>query len=103
MALTLMAPPVLLSPADSSYTCDVTPTFIWINGSAALAGRSGGLHAAAPQAVETYVLQYATDPSFAGATTVRDVIPPTYTVSDQAPLDDTAAAACDDRAPLMTR
>ena len=84
--------PDLLTPPDSSFSCDTTPTFSWTSVApvtTSVAGDRGNISAAAaaPTAV-TYTLQYGADPAFAGATTVADIPDATYTVSGLA-LSDT--------------
>ena len=85
--------PDLLTPEDSSFTCDFTPTFTWTGSSLILAGGSGietgGTGFGSWLASVTYTLQYSPDPSFTEATTIEDIAENTYIVPDTVALDDT--------------
>jgi hypothetical protein len=86
------AVPDLLTPPDSSFTCDTTPTFIWTDVTPAaitrVTGKRGDIRvaAAAPTAI-TYTLQYGPDSAFAQVTTVTGLSDATYTVLDQVAID----------------
>lgn len=56
--------PVLVSPADGSFTNNVTPELIWLTSAGAV----------------LYTLEYANNPAFAGATEVPDLSDTTYTM-----------------------
>ncbi|MGB7053999.1 MAG: Ig-like domain-containing protein [bacterium] len=85
--------PDLLTPEDSSVTCDFTPTFTWTGSSLILAGGSGtetgGTGFSSWLAQVTYTLQYSPDPSFTEATTIEGIAENTHTVPDTTALDDT--------------
>jgi hypothetical protein len=85
--------PVLLTPADSSFTCDSIPTFTWTSSSLIFAGGSGtegGTGGLGSQLTPvTYTLQYGSDPSFTEVTTVEGIVENMYTVPDTTALDDT--------------
>jgi hypothetical protein len=85
--------PDLLTPEDSSFTCDFTPTFTWTGSSLIFAGGSGtegGTGGLGSQLTPvTYTLQYGPDSSFTEVTTVEDIPENSYTVPDTAALDDT--------------
>jgi hypothetical protein len=78
--------PTLISPADSLFMCDTTPTFTWQDGLPALTGERDGNAPGASSEAASYTLQYATDPAFADATTVAGLVALTYTVPDGASL-----------------
>jgi hypothetical protein len=87
------AVPFLVTPTDSSFTCDFTPTFTWTSSSLILAGGGGagggsGEFGSGSTPV-TYTLQYGPDPSFTQVTTVEEIAESTYTIPDTAALTDT--------------
>jgi hypothetical protein len=85
--------PVLLSPIDSSITCDSTPTFVWTPSSLRFKAGAiidGGTDSTVSKANSfTYTLQYSTDSSFTQVTRVEGIAESTYTLPDNAALDDT--------------
>jgi hypothetical protein len=85
--------PILLTPADSSFTCDSTPTFTWTSSGLIFAGGSGTETGSTGfgswLTPVTYTLQYSPDPSFTEVTTVEGIAENAYTVPDTMALDDT--------------
>jgi hypothetical protein len=82
--------PILVSPPDSSFTCDTTPVFTWIGSNPLLEGGlrtdAGSRGSGAAFSPVTYTLQYSADPLFAQATTVVGIADATYPVPDSAPM-----------------
>ena len=71
--VTGIAPPVYLSPSDSSLLNDATPQFVW----SATAGTYGH-----------YTLQYSTDSTFGQCESILDLADTTYTMPDSLALGD---------------
>jgi len=86
--------PLLLSPADSALTCDLSPTFTWTSSTLPLKGSSGSTYEAKNSSSKitsiTYTLEHSLNPTFTVATTVENIPETTYTVPETGALTDSA-------------